>query len=154
MIPAIFTGIPFCRRAVRTFSGAFESVITVNGISPSFRKVLNVTFPIFEPSARMTHLSELTAALKKRKNAGPEQREIYASYLHEAFLNQDWKRMRVILYWRGGRNDRHPRLSFCKTESAREINHTLNFPEADFLFKVMNLLLPLSRMQDQDCSTF
>src|SRR5262249_44826108 len=92
--------------------------------------------------------SEMADALKNRQQAGPVERDIYASYIHEAFLNQLEQHAESIVFQfsfgaeplpfetrsrlcqetirqLGEMIGRHPRLRFMCFLSSRHANQSL-----------------------------
>jgi len=79
-------GRPPTDRVIRTLDDVHEAVAHYVGSIPYGRVLATATHISTDLAFRPVAAAEMAAALARRGEAGPRERDVYASYIHEAFL--------------------------------------------------------------------
>ena len=79
-------GRPLTERTIRTLEDVHAAIAHYVNTIPYDQIISTATHISTDINFRPVSDSEMSAALKRRKQAGPADRDIYASYINEAFL--------------------------------------------------------------------
>ena len=141
-------GRPPTERTIRSLEDLHSAVTHYVNAIPYDQVLATATHISTDIDFRMVTDSEMEAAVKNRAHAGPAERDIYASYIHEAFLRQLEQHAESIVFQfsfgaeplpfetgsrlrqetirqLGEMIGRHPRLRFMCFLSSRHANQSL-----------------------------